>query len=188
MGAPKARSRWTYAEFARLPSDDGNRYEIIDEQLVVTPAPGRRHQRISADLLTACNIFVREHGLGEVYAAPFDVLFGEGEYVEPDLLFVGRDRLDVLSDRGVEGAPDLVAEIVSLSTADRDRGPKFNLYRRHGVREYWIVDPEERQVEAWDFTSADAVPVVYSMGDSLRWTPGPGAATLEVDLTDLFRP
>jgi Uma2 family endonuclease len=153
--------------------------------LVVTPAPGRRHQRIVTDLVTLLNAYVREHDLGEVFAAPFDVLFAEGDYMEPDLLFVSKDRLGILSDRGVEGSPDLVVEVTSPSTADRDRGPKLERYRHYGVGEYWIVDPESRLVEVWYLADGALAPLVIP-GGILRWATGSAEEVLHIDLHELF--
>ena len=186
MEANRSRVRWTYAEFARLPTSGSTRYEIIDDELVVTPAPGTRHQRIATDLITVLNTHVRAHGLGEVYAAPFDVLLAEGDFLEPDLVFVRADRLHVLSDRGVEGAPDLVVEILSPSTAARDRGVKLERYRHYGVGEYWIVDPDARAIEVWRLAEGAEAPEVIGAGQALRWTPGPGGETLELVVAELL--
>lgn len=186
MESRSMRKRWTYAEFARLPSAGSTRYEVIDDELFVTPAPGRRHQRISIDLATALNVFVRHHHLGEVYHAPFDVLFAEGDYMEPDLLFVRQGRLDVLSDRGVEGPPDLIVEIVSPSTAARDRGLKLERYRLFGVAEYWVVDPDAHSVEVWDLAADASEPVIFAGGDRLTWRPEGAEPALEIDLDELL--
>src|ERR1041384_2899629 len=115
MSTQPAVRRWTYDEFARLPND-GNRYEVIGGELFVTPAPTPRHQKVLTRLITALDPFAEAHGLGEVFA-PIDVLFGEGEYLEPDLVFVSRDRMGIVSDRAAEAAPDLVVEILSPTTA-----------------------------------------------------------------------
>lgn len=130
MEASRTRKRWTYSEFARLPESASTRYEIIDDQLVVTPAPSLHHQRIAGRLFAKLFGFVEEHELGEVVPAPVDVLFAEGDYMEPDIVFVRKGRADLLSDRGVEGPPDLLVEILSPSTELRDRGIKC-----HGARE-----------------------------------------------------
>lgn len=178
--------RWTWAEYARLPSEGRTRHEIIDDDLVMTPAPSRRHQRISIHLSTAVHTFVRAHHLGEVYHAPFDVLFADGDFVQPDLVFVRRDRLDVLSERGVEGAPDLVVEIASPSTAQRDRGIKLDRYRLYGVDEYWVVDPESRTVEVWKLGAGAGEPTVVGPGGDLVWSPPGAPAGLALDLAELF--
>lgn len=184
----EARSRgmvWTYAEFARLPSEGSLRHEVVAGELVVTPAPGRRHQRIVTDLVTLLNAYVREWDLGEVFAAPFDVLFAEGDYMEPDLLFVRKERLDIVSDRGVEGAPDLVVEVTSASTVARDRGVKLDRYRHYGVGEYWIVDPESRLVEVWHLSDGALAPLTI-VGGWLRWSSGDADEVLHIRVEDLF--
>jgi len=186
MESRSTRKRWTYAEFARLPSEGSTRYEVIDDELFVTPAPGRRHQRISINLATALNTFVQDNHLGEVYHAPFDVLFAEGDYMEPDLLFVRKARLDVLSDRGVEGPPDLIVEIISPSTAERDRGLKLERYRLFGVAEYWVVDPDACALEVWDLAGGASDPVILTGGDRLTWRPEGTEPALEIDLEELL--
>lgn len=179
------KTRWTYAEFARLPSEGGTRHEVIAGDLVMTPAPSRRHQRVSMDLGTLLNAFVRLHDLGEVYHGPFDVLLAEGDYLEPDLLFVRKERLPLLSDRGAEGAPDLVVEITSPATAHRDRGVKLDRYRLYGVALYWIVDPNGGLVEVWDLAAGVNEPVVLRAGQQLDWMPVGSEPTLSIAVADL---
>ncbi|HSH74543.1 MAG TPA: Uma2 family endonuclease [Longimicrobiales bacterium] len=186
MEAKSTRQRWTYAEFARLPSEGSTRYEVIGGELFVTPAPTVRHQRIVMRLSTLLYSFAREHGLGEVFGSPLDVLFAEGDYVEPDILFVRSGRADLLSDRGVEGAPDLVVEVLSPATAARDRGLKLERYRHHGVPEYWIVDPDERCVETWRLAQQADKPVVVGPAGTLRWQPVEHGAALEIPVAELF--
>jgi len=125
MEANRSRTRWTYAEFARLPSEGNTRYEVIDGELAVTPAPTGAHQVVVSNLMWILGKFVREHALGIVLPSPVDVLFGEGDYLEPDVVFVRTERRHLIGDRGIEGAPDLVIEILSPSTAQRDRGIKL---------------------------------------------------------------
>lgn len=184
MEANRSRTRWTYAEFARLPSEGGMRREVIGGRLVVTPAPGRRHQRILTDLVTSLNAFVRAHDLGEVFAAPLDVLLAEGEYLEPDIVFVSEARSDLLTDRGVEGPPDLVVEITSPATASRDRGIKLETYRAHGVSECWIVDPEEGTIDTLSLPEGETRVLVGD--DILRWVPAPDAPGFEMPVRELF--
>lgn len=186
MEAERTRARWTYAEFARLPSEGSTRYEVMDDELYVTPSPSARHQRVVTDLVVRLGAFVRSNELGHLFVGPFDVLFGEGDYVEPDLLFVRQDRTAIVTDRGVEGAPDLVVEVLSPSTAARDRGIKLERYRLFGVVEYWIVDPESRTVELWKLSEGVDEPLVLSGADRLRWEPVPGRPALEVALGELL--
>ncbi len=184
MEAKSTTKRWTYAEFARLPEARGARYEIIDDELYVTPSPSVSHQRLVTRLVVTLHGFVEEHDLGEVFISPLDVLFDEGDYVEPDVLFVGKDHADLVTDRGIEGSPDLVVEVLSPSTEARDRGVKLERYRHFGVPEYWIVDPEERTLEVWRL--AEPAPVVLGVADVFRWRPSPGSAELEMPLAQLF--
>jgi Uma2 family endonuclease len=106
MEANRSRPRWTYAEFARLPSEGSTRHEIIDGELAVTPAPTSAHQLVVANLVRLLGSFVHEHRLGRAIPSPIDVLFAEGDYVEPDMVFVRADRTQILGDRGVEGVPE----------------------------------------------------------------------------------
>jgi len=186
MEANEARTRWTYAEFARLPSETSTRYEIIDGELVVTPSPRPRHQAIALHLGTILDTFIRKHRLGVGFAGPVDVLFAEGDYLVPDLVFVRKNRAGIVTDRGIEGPPDLIVEILSPSTEARARGVKLERYRLYGVREYWIVDPDNRSVEVWRFDEgADSAEVVEA-GAAFSWTPVPEGPTLEIEVDDVF--
>jgi Uma2 family endonuclease len=130
----------TYDDYARLP-EDGRRYELLDGEVYRAPAPLLVHQHISRNLEFILHRHVRERGLGEVYYAPVDVILARTTVVQPDLVFVAKARAAILSERGIEGAPDLVVEILSPATAERDQGTKQQLYARHGVQHYWLVDP-----------------------------------------------
>lgn len=141
----------TYEDYCALP-DDGLRYEIIEGFLFSEPSPRRAHQQVAANLLMILRAPVRERNLGEVYIAPFDVILERRTVVVPDLVFVARDRAGVVSERAVEGAPDLIIEIISPGTARRDRVAKLNAYARRGVPHYWLVDPEVRTVEAFELS------------------------------------
>jgi len=132
--------RLTYEDYCRLPND-GKRYEIIEGELFVTPSPFRPHQRAVTRLTRHLSTYVEENDLGEVFVAPFDVVFSRFDVVEPDLLYVSKGRHSVLTEKNVQGAPDLVVEVLSPSTAETDRTIKLKLYARYGVQEYWIIDP-----------------------------------------------
>jgi Uma2 family endonuclease len=186
MEANRSRKRWTYAEFSRLPSESGTRYEVIDGELAVTPAPTPRHQMVVTDLVVALGTFVRQHGLGRILAGPVDVLFGEGDYLEPDLVFVRADRAHLVSERGIEGPPDLVVEVLSPSTSQRDRGVKLERYRHFGVPEYWIADPDARTIEILRLAEAGGAPEVVPPSGRIAWTPVPGGPTLDVAVAELL--
>ncbi len=141
----------TWRDVQQMP-DDGNRYEVIEGDVYVTPASTLRHQRVSWRLGKALDRLLEEPGYGVVVPAPFGVEFpATGEGVQPDLLFVSVERRGIITDAGLTGAPDLAVEVLSPSTASRDRGIKLRLYERQGVREYWIVDPDENTVDVWRF-------------------------------------
>ena len=131
----------TYDDFLLFP-DDGKRHELIDGEHYVTPSPSRKHQAISWNLTILIGSYLESHPVGRAFAAPFDVVFSNFDVVEPDLLFISNARLEVLTTKNVQGAPNLVVEIGSPSTRRRDEIIKRNLYERCGVEEYWVIDPE----------------------------------------------
>ncbi|HET7274648.1 MAG TPA: Uma2 family endonuclease [Longimicrobiaceae bacterium] len=176
--------RWTYSEFVRLP-DDGNRYEIIAGELYMTPAPSTRHQLAITPLLAVLHSFVENHNLGWVLPGPVDVLFAEGDYLEPDLVFIRLSRKNIISDRGIEGAPDLVVEILSPSTAMIDRGIKRDRYEHFGVTEYWIVDLDQKLIAVNRFGEQGHQSHVVT--ESIDWTPIPGGPSLTINLANVFR-
>ena len=141
----------TWHDVQQMP-DDGNRYEAIDGELHVTLAPGTRHARVSKRLQYALDRILERRGLGEIFVAPYGVEFpATGEGVQPDIVFVSGERRDIVAEAGIVGAPDLAVEILSPSTASRDRTIKLRLYERQGVREYWIVDADENAIDVWRF-------------------------------------
>ena len=148
---PAGRIVLTYEDYCALP-DDGRRYEIIEGELYVTPSPSVAHQRLAGNLLVTLHTWVRAQAAGEVLIAPFDVILARTTVVVPDLVFVSRERLGIVTGRGVEGAPDLVVEILSPGTASRDRVEKAQIYARHGVRHYWLADPDARVLEVYELT------------------------------------
>ncbi|HEX8395567.1 MAG TPA: Uma2 family endonuclease [Longimicrobium sp.] len=186
MATHPARRGWSYAEFRQLP-DDGNRYEVIDGDLYVTPAPRTIHQKVSVRLAGALERHAEEHGLGVVLSAPCDVIFGEDDYLQPDIVFIRRERDGIVTDVGVEGAPDLVVEIASPATAVRDRGIKRHQYAAHGVPEYWIIDTDARAVERYRLIDGELRPVETVTG-TLEWQPAPGSAEFAIDVAHLTRP
>jgi Uma2 family endonuclease len=158
-------ARLTYDDLARMP-DDGMRHEIIDGVHYVTPSPARRHQVLFRRLFLAIGGYLEIHpNVGEVYGAPFDTVFTKWDVVEPDLLFVAADQLNILTEPNVQGAPALVVEILSPRTKRRDLGVKLQLYDRGGVREYWIVDPEENSVTIHRRAADGNFPKVQSLPD-----------------------
>ncbi len=136
--------RLTYQDYANLEGDE--RYELLDGELILVGSPNRDHQSVNLRLASRMLSFVDENDLGWVYGAPFDVLFTDTDVVQPDILFISREREHILTPANVQGAPDLIVEILSPSSSTRDWRAKRELYSDHGVREYWIVDPTNRIV------------------------------------------
>lgn len=136
----------TYADYAALP-DDGRRYELIDGDLVLTPTPGSAHQFVLARLFAILNHHVVERQRGEILFAPLDVILSDSTTVQPDLVYLASDRERQLRKRGVDGAPTLVVEVLSPTRPEYDVEVKRELYFRHRVPHYWIVDPEKRTLE-----------------------------------------
>ena len=137
--------KFTYEDYRTAPPD--KRYELLDGDLVMVPAPNLRQQDVQSRLGRRLARFIEEQALGKFFFAPCDVVLSDTDVVQPDLLFVSREREHLLSGgENVRGAPDLVVEILSPATADRDRGYKRALYGRHGVEEYWLVDPAAETV------------------------------------------
>ncbi|MFW6084789.1 MAG: Uma2 family endonuclease, partial [Gemmatimonadota bacterium] len=163
--------------------DDGNRYEAIEGALYVTPAPSVRHQTVSKRLYVALLRILEDPGHGQVWYAPLGVRFpATGEGVQPDLVFVSHARRNIVAPDELEGAPDLVVEILSPSTEARDRDLKRRLYERQGVAEYWIVDPRAAAVVVWRFAQE---PRSERFVDSLPVRLGPELLG-EIDLTEVF--
>jgi Uma2 family endonuclease len=136
----------TYRELLRYP-DDLLRRELIDGEVVVSPAPSPTHQDVVANVLFIARSFARLHKLGHVWPAPLDISFSTIDVAQPDVVFLSQARRHLVSNRGIEGAPDLCVEAISKGTSYNDGVKKRALYARFGVLEYWIIDPRQRTIE-----------------------------------------
>lgn len=173
---------YTYDDYLTI--NDDNQYELIGGKLILVPAPKTIHQEISINLVFALIEFVRRCNLGKVLYAPTDVILTNKDKPQPDILFVSKERRDIITESNIKGAPDLVVEILSPSTGKLDRVEKSRLYYQHGVKEYWIVDPDSKVVEVfiageknWNLFQA------YSEEEVLMSLLLPG---LEIKLKDVF--
>ncbi len=135
----------TNEDYAKLPENAP--YQLINGELVMSPAPSIYHQRISRKILIKFDNHVERNKLGEVFDAPIDILLGETETFQPDMVFVSNENKSLIKVANIEGTPDLIVEILSPSTAYYDLKHKKNIYELSGVKEYWIVDPMEKTVE-----------------------------------------
>ncbi len=139
----------TSEDYLSLPNDR-NRYEILEGELIMTPSPTTRHQVVSRNLEFLLFAHVKTHGLGTVFDAPMDVILDRTTVVQPDILFISEARRGIITERAIEGAPDLLVEILSPSTAKYDRLSKMQLFARYGVTWYWIVDPDACAIEEYE--------------------------------------
>ena len=176
------KERYTYQDYLKL--EDDKRYELIEGELIMVPAPGTEHQRNAREILVKLYLFVNETGLGEVFFAPTDVILSEECVVQPDLLFISKERLNIIEKRGVFGPPDLVVEIISPSTALFDATTKRDIYERFGIREYWLVSPEEKMVEV--FTLEEGRYKIFSQARQAGKIQSHLLAEFELDLKDIF--
>jgi Uma2 family endonuclease len=145
--------RWTYEEYYRL--DDDQRYEIIDGQLLMAPAPDTLHQDWSRELFLLIHDHVKKNKLGKVFFAPVDVVLDSENTVQPDIVFIATANLGIVQKRAIFGTPDLAVELISPSTIRRDRYDKKRLYARFALKEYWIGDPANQTLEVLKFQRGD---------------------------------
>ena len=144
MATQRRVVKFTYEDYKHTPED--KRYELIDGDLIMVPAPRTAHQITSREIEFLLMTFVKENDLGDVFDAPYDVVLSDTDVVQPDILFVSNERSNIITEDNIRGAPDLVIEILSPSTAQRDRTLKRTLYALHGVREYWLADTDAKNV------------------------------------------
>lgn len=166
---PPPQGSWTYDDYVLLP-DNGMRYEVLEGDLYMTPAPSSRHQRAVAKLHGRLWEHLQRQPLGEAFLSPIDVILANlASPVQPDLLFIATDRLDIVTETTIEGAPDLVVEVLSPGSSLHDRRTKFRLYAQAGVREYWLIDPHERVIEIYVLRGQAYAPLgTFGPDDSTR--------------------
>jgi Uma2 family endonuclease len=180
---PPGKIVLTYEDYCLLPNDR-NRYEILDGELSVTPAPRVNHQRISRRFLRFLDDHVSANNLGEIFAAPTDVILAPTTVVQPDLIFIADDRAHIITERAIEGAPTLVIEILSPTTQQTARVTKAQLYAKYGVPHYWLLDPSQHHFEAYEL-AGDHYVIIESMKSEDQFRPSlfPG---LTIRLADLW--
>jgi Uma2 family endonuclease len=178
----QADIKFTYRDYVQLPDD--KRYELVEGELLLVPAPNLSHQRILRELEAALYVYLRRNPTGEIFFAPCDVVFSDINVVQPDLIFVSSERMSILTKANIQGSPDLIVEILSLTTQQRDRGIKQNLYAKYGVREYWIIDPENKTVEVLSWTEKGyRIEAVVQKGGVLNSVLFPD---LNLELNEIF--
>lgn len=173
---------YTYEDYLRI--NDDNQYELIGGELILVPSPKTRHQRISGRLYRIIADFATKNNLGELLYAPIDVVLSETDKPQPDIMFISNERLDIIAEDNIKGAPDLVIEVLSQSTAKYDRVEKNRMYYKYGVKEYWVVDPEIKVIEV--YTAGEKNWIIAGTYDNKEVLESPLLPGLQINLADVF--
>ncbi len=174
---------WTYRDYLEL--NDDKRYEVINGRLYEMPAPTPWHQIISRNLEFLFLDFVRKWKLGQVLDAPIDIVLGEKYVLQPDIVFISKERAGIIGDKAINGVPDLVVEIVSPTTIRRDTVVKKEIYESFGVKEYWLVYPDEMAIEVWALGEGGRYEL-YSFAEKEGKVKSRVLKGFEVDLKEVF--
>lgn len=170
MATQRQPERLTVDDYLALP-DDGNRYELLEGDLVLLPSPNVGHQDVVLNLALLLTTYVRGAGRGRVFIAPLDVILAHRVVVQPDLLFVSNENAEIVLPQHLRGAPDLVIEVVSPASAKRDLLNKRRIYARYSVANYWIVDPEDHEIVAFTLHDSEYVEAAAATGEAAFSAP-----------------
>jgi len=184
------KERWTYSDYMNFTPPDSFGFQVIRGELIVSPSPKRRHQRAVLSIGGLLDQYAQKQG-GEVFVAPFDVILdahvSEPEnIVQPDIIYVSDDRMHIVTDDNIQGAPDLVVEVLSHSTARYDRVGKMEIYAEFGVCEYWILDTDLKILEVFDLTN-DRPSLIATVADDDIFQPSL-FPNLEISLKHIWYP
>lgn len=182
MVAAKPTVKLTYEDYRKTPEDE--RYELIEGELILAAAPNMAHQMTQGNLGSPMHTYVRTEKLGYVFFSPCDVVLSEYTTLQPDLVFVSTENAGIITDANIQGAPDLVVEIISPSSTGRDWVTKRDLYARYGVKEYWLIDPVNRTL--WVMRLRDGY---LELSDTLYEGDTLTASTIKgfsVSISDIF--
>jgi len=171
-------------DFLLIP-EDGRRHELIDGNHYLHASPDTKHQRISMCLIVALGTYLREQPLGQLYFALLDVVLSQYDVVEPDLIYITNDRRGIITEKNIQGAPDLIIEIVSDSTRHYDEAIKHALYERTAVGEYWLVDSVHDCVRVFRRNTAGRYEIAANLSRNETLT-SPLFPTLEIALDEIF--
>jgi len=175
-------TKFTYEDYLHFPED--KRYEIINGEVAVAPSPDKMHQDVSRNLEFVLWEFVKKNDLGLIYDAPFDVVLSDIDVVQPDIIFISKEKEDIVTEKNIQGAPDLVIEILLPSSRYRDKKIKGKLYKKFGIKEYWLVDPKKKQITVACFGSTKKESTkIYTRNDLLESSL---LAGLKIALIDVF--
>jgi Uma2 family endonuclease len=169
MPATIEKKVYTYRDYEKLP--EGAPYQLIKGELVMSPSPTPYHQRLSKRIGYILYRFAeKENKLGEVFYAPIDIYLEDTEVYQPDIIFISKENLKIIGEKRIEGAPDLVVEVISPSSAYYDLRYKFDMYARHGVKEYWIVYPDEATIELYENQEGKFIMVEKKTKDEILYS------------------
>lgn len=181
---PAVKEKHDVKDYKLLP--EGAPCQLIEGELVMTPSPTTFHQIILGNLNEKIRTFVKEKSAGLVLFAPLDIYLDNENVFQPDIVFISKQRRDIVKDDGIHGAPDLVVEILSPPTAYYDIKKKYKVYEKAGVKEYWIVDPDMKNVELFSLTEQGKFPLTISLSE--QGTVQSGILSgFELTLEEIFR-
>jgi Uma2 family endonuclease len=175
----------TYDDYVTFPDSDGIRKEIIEGELFMSPAPATKHQLILLRLAKILDDYVYQKNLGTLLIAPCDVIFSNINVIQPDIFYISNENYEILTALNIKGAPDLIIEILSPSSVDNDRIYKKLVYEKFGVKEYWIVDPQEEIIEVWSLK--DTRFQIFHKAKKTQKFKSKLLEDLELDLSLIFR-
>lgn len=181
MSLAKTHIMFTYEDLKSW-EPDNYRHEIIEGEHFMSPSPNVYHQKIVGQLFTALLKYIEKKQLGELFVSPIDVVFHETDVCVPDLVFVSNENAAMIKEENIQGAPDLLIEILSPSTKKRDRELKYKRYACYGVKEYWIIDPENQLVEVYDLAANELLKIVPRN----QKLSTPTFTDLNLDLKEIF--
>ena len=176
--------KFNYSDYLLL-ADNEKRYEILEGELLMSPSPNAMHQIVLLNLATILKLFVEKNDLGKIFIAPLDVVLSKFDVVQPDITFISKQRYHIVKSTHLEGAPDLVVEIISPGSAKRDRIIKRKIYALHGVKEYWLVHPEKEQVQVLRREKGDFQRMADLNREDVLTTPM--LSGLEIPLVNIFQ-
>jgi Uma2 family endonuclease len=181
MSLARKKILFTYQDLEFF-EPDNYRHEISEGEHFMTPSPSTYHQKIVGNLYRKLSDYVEKNKLGEIYVSPVDVIFHEIDVFVPDLVFVSNENLSIVSENNIQGAPDLIIEVMSPSSVARDREGKYKRYAYYGVKEYWIVDLQRKLVEVYDLEQDKLINVIPQK----QKLNSPIFEDLNLDLTKIF--
>jgi Uma2 family endonuclease len=159
----------TYEDYARLTPPDSGNYELHNGKIIYMPTPTPLHQRISRKLSTRLDIYVEEKKIGEIFTAPMDTVFNPNDTLQPDILFISNEKLAIIGAKKIEGTPDFIVEIKSPGNPPKELAYKKYVYETSGVREYWLINPENKTIFQYENSDSELVRInIFTIEDVIK--------------------